>query len=156
MSKGKCQINSPLLSSFDIAPVTDRYYKVIRLVKVSQEREPGIYSREDVWTTSYFYITDQGVNHWISKLSFVAGIHRERKELKKLWKEELEAGLDETKPERPEPKKPLFPEPRPEAAIWVETETRPGGIFFKPYLTHATSRGVDKPSVLLPTNTTTV
>ena len=76
--------------------------------------------------------------------------------MKKLWKEELEAGLDETKPERPEPKKPLFPEPRPEAAIWVETETRPGGIFFKPYLTLATSRGVDEPSVLLPTNTTTV
>ena len=97
----------------------------MRLIKTSQEVELGIYTRNEIWATSYFYITDQGVNHWISRDTFVQGQKELQDNLKELWKLGTEKGFEAYKEaEIPEAR---FPKPRPETAVWVETETRPAG-----------------------------
>ena len=144
----------PPVSEFKVVPVSQRYYKVVRLIKTSQEVELGIYTKNEIWATSYFYITDQGVNHWISRDTFVQGQKELRDNLKELWKLGKEKGFEAYKEaEIPEAR---FPKPRPETAVWVETETRPAGELFKPYLTHATPPPVDLPSLLLSSNSTIV
>ena len=113
------------LKSYHVLSVTDRYYMVVRLLKVNREIEPGLYGKEETWTTSYFYISDLGVNCWISQARFNFGVYNHRRNLKE----------GKTEP------KPFFPDPRPDAAIWVETLERPGGIFFAPYLLYADPAG---------------
>lgn len=148
----------PFLKSYEIQSVNELYYKVVRRLGVNQEQEPGIYSKEDIYTVSYFVITEGGVNHWISKARFAAGVRKVRQEAKnkKYWRRVLEAGLPGLGSDPSASPAPVFPKPRPEAAIWVETENRPGGIFFAPYLTHAKPPTVDKPCPLLPPNSTLV
>jgi len=101
-----------------VIPITERHYIVIRQVSRPREVQPGIYGTTDCWLSSYFYISDLGVNCWVSLPRFVYGVRRWRKE-KELGTPLLEA---------------LIPEPRPETAIWIETRTRAGGLLFKPYL----------------------
>ena len=50
------------------------------------------------------------------------------------------------------PPRPFISEPRPELAVWVESEHRRGGLFFKPYLeytgtpgTHTVGTNTDSP-----------
>ena len=94
------------------------------------------------------------MNHWISRDTFVKGQKELRDNLKELWKLGKEKGFEAYKEaEIPEAH---FPKPRPETAVWVETETRPAGELFKPYLMHATPPPVDLPSSLLSSNSTIV
>ena len=101
-----------------IIPITERHYIVIRQVYIRQETSPGIYGSHESWRTSLFYITSIGANYWLSLHRFFTGVNR--------FKEACRIGK--------KPLRPFISEPRPELAVWAESEHRRGGLFFEPYL----------------------
>ena len=108
-----------------IIPVTERHYIVVRVVDIRQETAPGVYGPHETWRTSFFYISLVGANFWVSLPRFAQGVKKYRESCKKGKK----------------PPKPLISKPRPEIAVWIESEERRGGLFFKPYLTYSGSPG---------------
>ena len=119
-----------------IIPITERHYIVIRHVYIRRETSPGLYGSHEAWRTSFFYITSRGANYWLSLPRFFTGVNR--------FKEVCRIGK--------KPPRPFISEPRPELAVWVESEHRRGGLFFKPYLeytgtpgTHTVGTNTDTP-----------
>ena len=108
-----------------IIPVTERHYMVVRAVDIRQETAPGVYGPPETWRTSFFYISLVGANFWVSLPRFFQGVKKYREACKKGKK----------------PPKPFISKPRPEIAVWIESEERRGGLFFKPYLTYSGSTG---------------
>ena len=108
-----------------VIPVTERHYMVVRAVSIRQETAPGVYGSHKPWRTSLFYISSVGANYWISLPTFSQGV--------KKYRESCEKGK--------KPPTPFISKPRPEIAIWIESEDRRGGLFFKPYLTYSGSPG---------------
>ena len=97
---------------------SDRHYMVVRAIKDTEENSPGIYWSAESWTISFFYISDLGVNHWMGLQRFTSEVSQ--------WRRNFRRGVHLPQPH--------IPEPRPEAAIWVETRERKGGLFFRKYL----------------------
>ena len=115
------EINEECVRPHYIIPVTERHYMVVRAVSIRQETAPGVYGPHESWKTSFFYISSVGANFWISLPRFAQGVQKYRESCRKGKK----------------PSRPFISKPRPEIAIWVESEERRGGLFFKPYLTYS-------------------
>ena len=81
---------------------------VTRLVTLDRESAQGTYNSNESWRTSFFYISDLGINCWVSLPRFVSGVQQ--------WRQDYKQGLV--------PPKPHIPEPRPGTAIWLETRER--------------------------------
>ena len=108
-----------------IVPITERHYIVVRNVYIRQETSPGMYGSHEAWRTIFFYITSRGANYWVSLSRFFTGVNK--------YKEACRKGR--------KPPRPFISKPRPELAVWVESEQRRGGLFFKPYLEYTGTSG---------------
>ena len=101
-----------------VVPITPRLYTEVRKVPRNTVADLGIYCSPEDWHTSFFYINSVGVNYWISLARFLNKLKR--------WNRDKKSGRQEGYTR--------IPNLRPETAIWVEDEDRPGGIFFSNFL----------------------
>ena len=74
---------------------TDRHYMVVRAIKDTEESLPGIYRSAESWTTSFFYISDLGVNYWIGLQRFTSEVSQ--------WRQNFRRGIRLPQPHIPEP-----------------------------------------------------